>query len=109
MNHILLMSGGGGGSQGTIVTMVTYGGILAVMYFLILRPQQKKQKEQRGFRENIKEGDQVVMISGLHGKVKSVEEHTVIIETESGQRLRFERSSISPETTAALQKRTAAK
>ena len=76
------------------------GGIFIVFYFFMIRPQQKKAKEQKTFRESVKKGDSVVTIGGLHGKVFSVEsDDTIWIEVDRGFKLKFEKSAISMEAT----------
>jgi len=70
-------------------------GIFAVFYFFIIRPQQKKQKELKKFIENIKKGDEVVTIGGMHGTVYSVENDKVVLDVDKGTKLTFNKSSIS--------------
>ena len=57
----------GGGS-----TLVFIVGTMLVFYFFIMRPQIKKQKEARSFRDNVAPGDEVVTVGGIHGEVMSV-------------------------------------
>lgn len=68
--------------------------MLVVFYFFLIRPQQKKQKELKAFRENLKQGDKVVTIGGIHGKILEITDTTVLINSE-GTKLRFEKSAIS--------------
>ncbi|MDG1148575.1 MAG: preprotein translocase subunit YajC [Crocinitomicaceae bacterium] len=68
--------------------------IMVVFYFFMIRPQMKKQKELKQFRESMAVGDKVVTIGGIHGKVLEVAESTVLIATESGK-LRLDKSAIS--------------
>ena len=65
------------------------------MYFFMIRPQQKKQKETKKFIEEIKKGDEVVTIGGIHGKVYSVEDDTVHLELDKGLKVKLEKSAIS--------------
>jgi preprotein translocase subunit YajC len=67
----------------------------------MLRPQMKKQKEEKKFRESLQKGDSVVTIGGLHGKIVEVEGATVVLEVATGVRLRFEKSAISLNTNTA--------
>ena len=78
--------------------------IIVVMYFFMIRPQQKKIKQEKEFESSLKVGDKIITKSGLHGKVSELAETTVIIETMSGK-LKMERSAISLELTAALNKK----
>jgi len=68
--------------------------IIVVFYFFMIRPQMKKQKELKLFRENLAVGNKVVTIGGIHGKILSVDESTILISTESGK-LRLDKSAIS--------------
>ena len=68
--------------------------MLVVFYFLMIRPQQKKQKELREFRSNLKAGDKVVTIGGVHGKILEITDTTVLLSSE-GTKIRFEKSAIS--------------
>lgn len=80
----------------TIFTVLLWVGIIGVMYFFMIRPQQQKQKEQKKFIENLKKGDEVVTIGGLHGKVSSFNDNTVTIEVNNnGTKLTFDKSSLS--------------
>ncbi|MFZ9846840.1 MAG: preprotein translocase subunit YajC [Flavobacteriales bacterium] len=81
--------------QSIVPTLVMFGGIFLVMYFFMIRPQQKKQKEARKFRDNLKEGDNVITIGGVHGKVSEVSDSSVVVIVESGAKLRFEKSAIA--------------
>lgn len=91
---ILLQSEGGGMAQ-----FIMLGLIVVVFYFFMIRPQVRKSKQQRKFRENLNKGDQVITIGGVHGKVAEIKETIVIIEVEGGNRLKVEKSAITSEFT----------
>lgn len=74
-----------------IVMMVL---ILGVMYFFMLRPQMKKQKELKKFRENLAVGDKVVTIGGVHGKILAIEESTLLLSVESGK-MRLDKNAVT--------------
>ncbi|NTW32340.1 MAG: preprotein translocase subunit YajC [Bacteroidetes bacterium] len=61
----------------------------------MIRPQQKKAKEQKKFREALKKGDKVVTIGGIHGKIVEVQDATFTIETEGQSKFRIEKSAIA--------------
>lgn len=79
--------------------------VFVVMYFFMIRPQQKKIKQEKEFEAALKVGDKIITKSGFHGKIAELSETSVVIETMSGK-LKIERSAISPELTAALNKTT---
>ncbi|MGA0558869.1 preprotein translocase subunit YajC [Larkinella sp. VNQ87] len=85
-----------------IWNIVLWVGIFVVFYFFMIRPQQKKQKDQKSFIENLKKGDSVVTIGGLHGKVYAVEGNTVTLEVDKGLKLTFEKTAISREATTKI-------
>ena len=85
-------SGGGAGIMGQVFL---FGSIILIMYFFMIRHQQKKQKETKKFIEEIKKGEDVVTIGGLHGKVSSVEGDVVILELDRGFKVKVEKSAIS--------------
>ncbi len=65
-------------SAGPILIMAV---VLVGMYFLVLRPQKKQEKETNEMRNNLKVGDEITTIGGIIGKVVSIKEETVMIET----------------------------
>lgn len=69
--------------------------IVLVFYLFFIRPQMRKSKEQRKFREALKKGDKVVTIGGIHGKILEVGEKTVTLDVGNQSRLTFEKSAIS--------------
>ncbi|NOX86605.1 MAG: preprotein translocase subunit YajC [Chlorobi bacterium] len=68
--------------------------ILIVFYFFFIRPQTKKNKEQKKFRESIKKGAKVVTIGGIHGKVAEVKETTVVLEVGNQVKMTVEKSAL---------------
>jgi preprotein translocase subunit YajC len=60
----------------------------------MIRPQMKKQKELKKFREGLANGDKIVTIGGIHGKILEVTDTTVLISTEGGK-MRVDKSAIS--------------
>ncbi len=64
-----------------IVQILPLIAIIVVMYFIMIRPQRKKEKELRNQISKMKAGDKVVTIGGIVGKIHSIKDNTVIIET----------------------------
>ena len=63
----------------TMILMLV--GLLAVMYFVMIRPQKKQEKEQNDMRNNLAVGDEITTIGGIIGKIVSIKEETLMIET----------------------------
>jgi preprotein translocase subunit YajC len=78
--------------------------MFVVIYFFMIRPQQKKAKAEKEFESTLKVGDKIITKSGLHGKVAELADATVVIETMAGK-LKMERSAISMEMSASLNKK----
>ncbi len=93
INTILAQASLGGG--GILGQVFLFGSIILIMYFFMIRPQQKKQKETKKFIDEIKKGEDVVTIGGLHGKVYSVDGDTVQLELDRGLKVKVEKSALS--------------
>jgi preprotein translocase subunit YajC len=76
--------------------------LIVVFYFFMIRPQLKKTKEQKKFRENIKVGDKIVTIGGIHGKIADIGDTTFMIIVEGGVKLKIERSAISMDSSSMI-------
>ncbi|MFT7380908.1 MAG: preprotein translocase subunit YajC, partial [Roseivirga sp.] len=61
------------------------------------RPQQKKQKDQKNFISDIKKGDRIVTVGGIHGRIAEMDEDTITLDVEKGAKIKFEKSAISLE------------
>ncbi len=103
LNSVLLA--GNPQQGGGMVQLVLMGGIILVFWLFMIRPQAKKAKDQKKFVDNMQKGDKVVTIAGIHGTVNKVnEDNTIQLEVNPGSYLKIERSSISMEWTAAINK-----
>ncbi|NSL91076.1 preprotein translocase subunit YajC [Chitinophaga solisilvae] len=104
--NILLMGAPQGGQGGSpVVSILFFGGMILVMWLFMIRPQTKKAKLQKQFIDNLKEGDKIVTIAGIHGKVKKMNDNnTVLMEVSPGTNFTIERSAISMEYTTAQNK-----
>jgi len=76
--------------------------IILVFYLFFIRPQMKKSKEQKKFRESLKKGDKVITIGGIHGKIAEIDETTVVLEVGNQMRLTFEKSAIALDSSTQL-------
>ncbi len=70
-------------------------GFLAIFYFFIIRPQQRKAREQRDFLTNLKVGDEVVTTGGIIGKVRSVAEAFITLETSGNSSIKVLKSHVN--------------
>lgn len=77
--------------------------MFVVIYFFMIRPQQKRAKNEKEFENSLKVGDKIVTKSGMHGRIAELADTTIVIETMSGK-LKMERSAISMDMSATLNK-----
>lgn len=81
----------GGADYSFLIMMVA---IFAIMYFFMIRPQNKKQKEIAKFRKNLEVGQSVVTAGGIYGKIKEVEDNTVVVEVAASVKIKVDKNSI---------------
>ena len=79
-----------GSPWGSILMMVA---LVAIFYFFMIRPQTKKQKEIRKFRDSLSVGDKVITAGGIYGKIKEIKGEDVILEIADNVRIRVAKSS----------------
>ena len=88
------------GKSGSLSMILMMAAIFAVMYFLMIRPQKKKQKEEQAMRDNLQIGDEITTIGGIVGKIVTVKDDTLIIETGADRnRMKITRWAISQNNT----------
>ncbi len=76
--------------------------MVIVFYFFMIRPQMKKAKDLKKFVSELKKGDKVITTAGIHGRIADLNETTIVLETEGGGKIRFEKASVSIDSTKAL-------
>ncbi|MDR3188238.1 MAG: preprotein translocase subunit YajC [Prevotellaceae bacterium] len=85
------------------MTWIMLIAIFVVMYFFMIRPQQRRQKELRKFRESLQKGDKVVTVGGIYGVISEVKDSYVLIEVDGNVRIRFDKSSVLKDSTDLIQ------
>lgn len=104
MTPILLFSstsstaaGGGASSTSFLIIMVV---MVVAMYFLTIRPQKKRQKEEQEMRSSLEIGDEIITIGGIVGKVVTIREEDLIIETGADRnKMRIQRWAVNTNKT----------
>lgn len=102
MNTLFLLTSGttqsGKMSPLSLILMV---GLFVVMYFLMIRPQKKKQKEEQNMRDSIQIGDEITTIGGIMGRVVTVKEDSIVLETGADRvKMKMQRWAIQTNETA---------
>jgi len=72
-----------GNPMSLVIMILVYALIFGAMYFFLIRPQKKKQKEEKKMRENLQVGDEILTIGGIYGRVISLKEESIVIESQS--------------------------
>ena len=82
LNYILLDAAAAPASSGGMGSIIMIVALIAIFYFFMIRPQSKKQKEMKKFREGLKSGDKVITAGGIHGRIREIRQKG---ETESSK------------------------
>ncbi len=98
MYYFLEASGAAAGGNSLVSTVSTFIMLIAmvlVFYFFMYRPQKKQEKEQNDMRNGLEVGDEITTIGGIIGKIVSIKDETVLIETTKDcPKIRILRSAV---------------
>lgn len=101
MNLILLEAANAqGGGMGSILMILA---LVVVFYLFMIRPQQKKQKQIKQFRENLSKGDNVITAGGIYGKICEIREGNFVVQVADGVKLTIDKGSVYPSAAEAAQ------
>lgn len=92
LNSIMLQDVGSGGMMNILMIVA----LIAIFYFFMIRPQSKKQKEIRKFREALAVGDKVITTGGIHGKIKDIKDAVIVLEIAENVRIKIDKGSVYP-------------
>ena len=107
MNPILLQMASGAaadGKNGTATYIIMMVVLIALMYFMMIRPQKKRQKEEQEMRSSLEIGDEIITIGGIVGRVVTIREEDLIIETGADRnKMRIQRWAVNTNVTKTEQ------
>ena len=83
-----------GGDANPIMQFLPLLLLIVVFYFFMIRPQMKKQKEIRKYRENLQKGDKVITTGGIYGKITEIKEQTVTLEISENVRIKVDKNGL---------------
>jgi preprotein translocase subunit YajC len=86
---------GGGGPQEMLIQFLPLIGLVVLFYFLMIRPQQRRMKAHQTMLAGLKRGDNVVLSSGVHGKIVRVEDADVGVEIATGVTVKVRKAMIT--------------
>jgi preprotein translocase subunit YajC len=81
--------------QGGVESLLFLGLLIVVFYFLLIRPQKRRVEAHRELVESVEVGDEVVTIGGMYGRVRAIEEDSLLLEVADGTAIRFIKSAIA--------------
>lgn len=106
MLQLIPLQAAGQTGRSSIIMIVL---LIAIFYFMMIRPQQKKQKEIKKFREGLAKGDNVITAGGIYGKIKEISDTYIILSIADGVTIKIDKGSVYPSAADAQQESEAKK
>ena len=103
LNILLMAPQGANAQQNCLYSFLPLLLIVVVFYFFFIRPQMKRSKDQKKFKEGLQKGQKVITIGGIHGRIVEIQETTVTIEVENSVRLRIEKSAVAMDNSQTIE------
>ena len=94
MNHLLVLLQTPAGTANPLTSLLPLVLIIVVFYFFMIRPQVKRQKELKNYRNALQKNDKVITTGGIYGKITDVKEQTVTIEIAENIRIKVDKSAV---------------
>lgn len=97
MNNLLnfiLVGANPNGEQNPMQMFIMLGMIIVVFYFFMIRPQVKRQKELRNFRDSLAKGDKIITTGGIYGKIASISEQVITIDVGNGVTMKVDKGAV---------------
>ena len=88
--------GQGGGSYQSIIMLVL---IVVVFYFFMIRPQVRRQKELKNFRESLKKGDRIITTGGIYGKINNISDNVITIDVGNNVTMKVDKNAVLKDNT----------
>ena len=92
--NVILMTPPEGGKSSQTSFFIMMIMIFVVFYFFMIRPQMRKQKELRNFRDSLKKGDKVVTTGGIYGKINNISENIITMDVGNNVLLKVDKSAV---------------
>lgn len=102
LNMILLDQAAAGGTSSGMSSIIMIVALIAIFYFFMIRPQSKKQKEMTKFRNELKKGSPVITAGGIHGRVRDIDEKTLVVEIAQGVKITVDKTMVYPSSEDAV-------
>lgn len=100
----LFLQANGQEAPNMIMQLLPFLLIIVVFYFFMIRPQVKKQKELRKYRENLKKGDKIVTTGGIYGKVIEIKDAYLLVEIADNVNIKIDKAGVIMDMSDAVKK-----
>ena len=88
-----------GGQSNQMSFFIMMALMIVVFYFFMIRPNVRKQKELRNFREALKKGDKVITTGGIYGKINNISENIATIDVGNNVIIKVDKNAILKDNT----------
>ena len=96
LNFAFLLENANSGGMDIWGTVIMIALMFVFLYFFMIRPQKKQEKEANKMRDELSVGDEITTIGGIIGKVVSIKDETLVLETTKDRtRIRILKSAVS--------------
>jgi preprotein translocase subunit YajC len=102
MNYLLMTPQEGANPLMTFLPLLI---IIVIFYFFMIRPQVKRQKELRAFRDSLAKGDKVVTTGGIYGKITEVKDTYVMMQVDNDVNIKVDKAAVIKDMSDAPQQR----
>jgi preprotein translocase subunit YajC len=104
MMSLFLQAVGADGAPNMMMQLLPFLLIIVVFYFFMIRPQMKRQKELRKYRENLKKGDKIVTTGGIYGKVVELKQEYLVVEIADNVNIKIDKAGVIMDMSDAVKK-----
>lgn len=103
LNSILLQAAGDAAQGSGMMSILMIVALIAIFYFFMIRPQNKKQKEIKKFRDAMQKGDKVTTAGGIHGKIKEIKENVIVLQIDDNVKITIDKAMVYPSASDAVE------
>lgn len=107
LSNLITLDAAAAGQGSGWSSMIMIVLLIAIFYFLMIRPQQKKQKEIKKFREGLKKGDKIITAGGIYGRIKEIKETSMMISIANDVTIEIDKGSVYPSAAEAQEQQAA--
>ena len=95
---VLMASPGAQGQSSPWSSLIPLLLIMVVFYFFLIRPQMKRQKDLKNFRDSLKKGDHIITAGGIYGKINNITDNVITIDAGNNLLLKVDKSAVLRDT-----------